>query len=256
MHCTVCSFNLRCDVPTDGINSFAGRKELIRREFPKYKPDLIGFQEAQPHMCEWLEEAFPEMVFLGVGRETNYGGEHTLIGMRRGVFAPVELSTFWLSNTPSVPGSRFGSDQSPCPRTCTAAVLLHRPTGRLVRFYNTHLDHQGKLAQLQGMTLILARMSEDARRYPGTAAVLTGDLNVTPESDVIKEALSFPLVDATAPLGDTFHAYHPEKPGLKIDYILTDAPIVPESARTLTDEADGVFFSDHFPITAEIELGE
>lgn len=258
MRLKICTFNIRCDVQADGVNSFDRRKNLILREFPKYEADIIGFQEVLPHVREWLEENLSGYAVAGTGRSADYGGEHTVIAYRTERLRLVSLDTFWLSDTPRVPGSRFATDQSVCPRICTAAVFLARDTNRLLRVYNTHLDHVGPLARAQGMTLILTRIAQDDALYPGVPVVLTGDFNARPDSPVIAQTAAFsscgsPLCDLSAQVDGSFHAYHPDRTMLKIDYIFTNAACT-EPARALTDTENGVFFSDHYPLLAEIDL--
>lgn len=258
MRLKICTFNIRCDVAVDGINSFDGRKGLILREFPKYGADIIGFQEVLPHVRDWLEDNLAGYAIAGTGRSADLGGEHTVIAYRTDRLRLVSLDTFWLSDTPRVPGSRFGTDQSNCPRICTAAVLLTREEHKLVRVYNTHLDHVGELARAQGVTLVLSRIAADEALYPGTPVVLTGDFNTTPDDAVIRSIEAFsiggkPLADLSRDSGGTFHGYRPDKKLVKIDYIYTNAAPA-ASAAALTEEENGVFFSDHYPLLGEIEL--
>lgn len=259
MKLNICTFNIRYDTKSDGINSFDGRKELIERRFPGYGVDVIGFQEVLPHVRIWLEEKLTGYTVLGIGREKDLSGEGTLVAYRTERFVPVSLDTFWLSDTPRRPGSRFATDQSGCPRICTCVVLLERASGKLIRFYNTHLDHVGKLAQAQGMTQILTRIAADDAVYPNVPVVLTGDFNVEPDSPVCAQAAAFAscgkkLVDVTKDVGGTFHAYHPEKRLSKIDYIYTNAAADLNQSCCLTDVEDGVYFSDHYPVMAQIEI--
>ena len=255
----VCTFNLRTDAAVDGVNAFSGRTPLIAREFPKYEADVVGFQEVKPHMRDWLETNLAGYTVAGTGRGADLRDEHCVIAYRSDRFLLASLDTFWLSDTPRVPGSRFHTDQSGCPRICTAAVLLTREARRPLRVYNTHLDHVGRLAQAQGMTLILSRIAADEAVWPGAPVVLTGDMNALPDSPVIASAAAFtaggrPLIDITAGVGPTYHGYHPEKTHAKIDYIFTSAVSDPARSRTLRDEENGVYFSDHYPVLGEIEL--
>lgn len=259
MKLNVCTYNIRCDVAADGINAFDGRKPLILREFPKYEADIIGFQEVLPHVRDWLEAHLPGYTILGTGRGADFGGEHVCLAYRTDKFLTVSTDTFWLSDSPRVPGSRFGTDQSRCPRICTAAVLLTREDHKLIRVYNTHLDHMGKMAQAQGMTLVLSRMAEDEAKYPGTPSVLCGDFNIQPDSPVVAGISAFrglhaPLIDVTANVSATFHNYTPDKCQAKIDYIFTNAACDSSLSRTLTDHEEGVFFSDHYPVLATLEV--
>ena len=259
MKLNICTYNIRTDVAGDGINCFDGRKPLIRREFPKYDADIIGFQEVRAHMRDWLAENLSGYTVIGTGRDADLGGEHVCIAYKTEKFRLASLDTFWLSDTPRVPGSRFGTDQSKCPRICTAAVLVHLETKTCIRVYNTHLDHVGAMAQAQGITLVLSRIARDDAIWPDTPVVLTGDFNIVPENPIVAGIGAFrscgkPLTDVTTDVGGTYHAYRPAEVRQKIDYIFTTAACDASASFALKDEENGVFFSDHYPVMAAIEL--
>jgi len=255
----VCTYNIRYDTDGDGINSFAGRSAWIRECLPKIGADLIGFQEAQPHVRCWLENNLEGYCIIGSGREKDYGGEHTCIAYKKDALTLVTLDTFWLSDTPRIPGTRFHSDQSGCPRICTAALFRERKTGTMVYMYNTHLDHVGKMSRMQAITLILSRIAEDTARIPAKV-ILTGDMNVLPDSPVVASVTQFAtptglLRDVTADVGGTFHGYRPTELRMKIDYIFTDMDCDTARSRAITDcTEDGVYLSDHYPVLAELAL--
>lgn len=252
----VFTYNLRVDVPKDGENSFHNRRSLIQSRFPRFEADIVGFQEAVPHMRDWLMESFPAYQLCGVGREKDLTGESNPIFFRRDRFDLVSLSFFWLSDTPDRPGSRFQTDQSVCPRVCTSAVLRRKEDGGLFRHYNTHLDHEGPIAQAQGLTLILSRMAEDYARWP-LPVILTGDFNAHPDSPVYRTAQGFtgcgaPLVDVTAHIPGTFHDFGRQEPE-KIDYIFTTLPAL-APASPVTDQKNGLYLSDHYPVGVTLDL--
>ena len=259
MKLNVWTFNLRYAAADDGINAFENRKQLIQRAFPKYQADIVGFQEVLPRQRLWLEEFLEGYTIVGTRRGKKLDDESNVIAYRTDRFLTVSLDTFWLSDTPFIPGSRFSTDQSSCPRICTCVVLMHRETGKLLRFYNTHLDFAGEISQCQGMTVILNRISADDARYPNVPLVLTGDFNAVPGSRVCTQVAAFsscgkPLKDLTAGIRGTYHAYQPEETLDKIDYIFTDAAADPSRTMALTEQENGVFLSDHYPVLAEITL--
>lgn len=252
------TYNIRTEAAGDGINAFVRRKEFIGVRFPSYEPDIIGFQETQPHMRRWIIDNFPDYEVCGIGREADLLGESNIIAFRRGMFDLVKLDTFWLSDTPSVPGSRFSTDQSGCPRICTCVTLRHSESGKVFRHYNTHLDHVGRFAQAQGISLILNRIAKDYSTW-ALPVILTGDFNVTPDSEVYRSVIGFrgcgaPLVDVTAEVGGTFHGYHPETTMEKIDYIFTNLSCDSSRSFKADDVENGVYLSDHYPVGAYLEI--
>ena len=258
----VFSFNIWTDGRADGGASsgqprcFAVRREIIKEKFPAYGADIVGFQETMPAQRQWLIDNFPEYQVCGLGREANLLGESNVIMFRKDKFDLLDLNMFWLSDTPDIPGTRFLTDQSGCPRICVAATLRCKETGKVFRHYNPHLDHEGPIAQAQGITMILNRMAEDYKKWP-VPVILTGDMNATPDSPVIKSILGFTGVgekmeDKTAPAGFTFHNNNPEKVQIKIDYVFSNLPST--EAVKVTDEVNGITVSDHYPVGAALEL--
>lgn len=264
----ICTFNIRVDTPDDGINSFSAhggmsaapcRMPIVKETLKRELPDIIGFQEVRAHVRTWIEENFPEYCVIGCGREGDRDGESTPIAYRRDRFYLLASDTFWLSPTPYIPGSRFPTDQSGCPRTCCCAVLMDRGTKRVIRVYNTHLDHVGERAREQGMKVVLERMERDDAMYADMPCVLMGDFNATPDSPFLQATEGFvcggaPMTDVSALTGPTFHEYHPDDDSVKIDYIFTNADCDPTGTYLLTDEENGVYLSDHYPVICKISL--
>ena len=256
----VFTFNIRVESKADGINAFENRKDYILREFPKYKADIIGFQEVLPHMRQWLIDNFTDYQICGTGSDANLQFASDVIAVRRDKFDLVGLETFWLSDTPHIPGSRFSTDQSGCPRICTCITLMEKESGKCFRHYNTHLDHVGQFAQAQGISLILNRIAADYDTW-ALPVILTGDFNVRPDSVVRKSVLEFAgcgekLVDVTENVGMTFHGYRPQKhtDADRIDFIFTNLPCDASKSFTAKDEENGVYLSDHYPVGAFLEL--
>ena len=261
----VFSFNIWTDGRADGGASsgnprcFAIRRELIKKNLPKYDPDIVGFQETMPAQRQWLIDTFTDYQVCGIGRDRDLQGESNVVMYKKDKFDLVNLDTFWLSDTPHIPGTRFATDQSSCPRICTVVTLRCKEDGKLLRHYNTHLDHVGQIAQAQGITMILNRMAADYQTWP-MPVVLTGDMNVTPENVVYKSIVSFnglgtALEDKTAEIPFTFHNFDPEKTHIKIDYVFSTMAC--DTAKSvIIDDADenGVTMSDHYPVGAVLEI--
>ena len=91
--------------------------------------------------------------------------------------------------------------------------------------------------------------------FPEAPVVLCGDFNAWPDGEEIKVFDNFPgYTNATEGIGITFHGYmrtsHPEC----IDYIFLRGPISSSHVEKWTDEENGVFLSDHYPVCAELTL--
>ena len=260
MKLKVCSFNIKCASPTDGINTFQNRTPLIYRAIQKYAPDLIGFQEGGQEKADWIEGTLTDYVALGTHMSLNAEGcENTVIAYRKDRFELLALDSFRLSETPYVPLTKFNSDQGFCYRVCTRVILMDKQEKKIVRYYNTHLDHEGDCCQAQGLSQILRRMAEDDLHYPGTPVILTGDFNMPPEADALTGLSQFrlsagPLKNASENIGDTFHDFGRAERRWQIDYIFTNAACDVAKSFCWTDYEDGIWLSDHYPIQAQIEV--
>ena len=254
MKIKVFTFNMRTDVKSDGINCFDGRKERIEQTIRDYSPDIIGFQEIKPHMKAWLRDNFQEYTLIGCGRGKDLMDESCPVAFKKDAFELISSECFWLSATPSVPGTRYGEDQSPCPRITTALLLKHRECEKPFLFVNTHLDHKGSVARLLGSVQLLQYISEKNMPF-----VLTGDFNAMPESreiKVITDNSVLGIKDLTENIGGTFHNFGKIAPAdrHKIDYIFTNMEGDPANAFAIEDEGvNGVYISDHFPLCAFVD---
>ena len=245
----LCTYNLRLDTDWDGDRRFTFRRPLISSVLRREAFDVIGFQEVLPAMRAWLDETLKEYTIVGVGREKDLGGEQNPVAFRTDRFFLLSCDTFWLSDTPDEPGSRHQEDPSACPRLCTCVRLMSRATGDCLRVYNTHLDHVSAAARERGARQILARVAADAARFPQSRTVVMGDFNATPDTPFLRLFEAQSLSDAAAATPFTYHEYHPERGGTKIDYLFTDFPAT--SARVLDDTDDHLFLSDHYPVAVE-----
>ncbi len=251
MEFKIMSFNLRVPAEADGINHFDNRKQLVLATIEKEQPDLIGFQEAPDSTRAFLRANLPSnYTLLGCGRKAGYRGESAPLAYRNDKFELIAFDTFWLSDTPSVPESRYeNSDQSHCPRLTFHAVLHAEACEQPIHFYNTHLDHKGKEARTLGMRDIIRHI----KKQDGTF-ILTGDMNATPDEQCIKEILAEPcIIDATANIPSTFHAFGKREDEYKIDYIFTNGKSINACAVDDPHE-NGIYISDHYPICAILDL--
>lgn len=246
------TFNVRVCVDK-GANDFELRKHRIAELINTEKPDIVGFQEATGSMRGELSSLLDGYYVMGCGREKNYGGESAAVAYRRDKFELIKLENFWLSATPSIPGSRYGEDQSKCPRITTALLLVSKDGGEPFWFINTHLDHIGSTARLLGATQLMQFISEK-----DAPCILTGDFNAGPSSKEIRaftENEYLGLIDCTADIKGTFHDYGKMEKMSKIDYIFTNMPCDVSKSFAYPDEApNGTYYSDHLPVCAYIEV--
>lgn len=246
----IVTFNLRCALTGDGINSFYHRAGGILREIDSNAPDIIAFQEVMPEMLEFLKRHLPDYTFVGHGRCEQYDGEGLYTAFRRELTL-IGYDTFWLSETPELPASRF-KEQSGCPRICVCTSF--RQDGKTIHVYNNHLDHISDSARILGIGLILERVRQKLKDGADDTVYILGDFNALPDSETIarcERETAVKLVDLTKALPVSFHKYGSR--AIKIDYIFTNAANVGNiiSCRIWDSESDGIYLSDHYPIEVE-----
>ena len=245
------TFNLRCESKCDGNNAFHHRRGFVIDRLETEKPDVIGFQEITPAMNEYLRTHLREYTLVGCGREANYQGEHNPVAFLSDKYELIGLDVSWLSDTPYAPGSRF-EKQSLCPRIITHTILRPIGEGKPFHVYNTHLDHEFDEARVLGAKRLLEKLKEDQKTHPFPLA-LTGDFNAYPDSEAIRllREDEFGLTERTEGLGTTWHDYgRGNEP--QIDYIFTRGMKAEGAAELWTQNLNGIYLSDHYPIAVEL----
>jgi glycerophosphoryl diester phosphodiesterase len=251
----VMSYNVRLDVASDSLNAWPHRKEFLASQIAFHAPDIVGTQEGTPGQIDWLDEHLTGYARIGEGREGGHRGEYSAIYYDRHRLGVSRSGTFWLSKTPDTVS--VGWDAA-LPRIVTWGRFTDRYSGRDFYAFNTHFDHRGEEARLRSAELILTMI--DSLNPEGLPFVLTGDLNLAPESAplrLISDTLTDAFVAAPVRLGPagTFTGFNHEKPATRrIDYIFVSPGVEVRNFATLTDAIDGRYPSDHFPVLSTLHL--
>ena len=246
------TFNIRCDYSQDGDNNFCFRKALILEKIDRERPDIICFQEVLPHVAVWLKEELKEYYVIGCGRDEDLRGEQVTIAYRKDSINLIQMETYWLSETPYVPASRY-PDQSICPRVSTEALFEDCAAKKVFRVVNTHLDHEGKGAREQGLRQIMEKLDK-ASLFAQAPAIVTGDMNAEPDSPEMAVIKEYPAYkNMTEGIGITYHGYLRTEPPCSIDYIFAKG-FSCTKVEKWEDRRDGVFLSDHYPVCAELSF--
>ncbi|WP_437939662.1 endonuclease/exonuclease/phosphatase family protein [Sorangium sp. So ce341] len=272
MELDLMTFNIRYANTSDGVNYWPNRRELVYQVIRDANPDVLGVQEALRSQLDDLRGALPYSE-IGVGRDDGAeAGEYSAILYAADRFDVDESGTFWLSDTPDVPGSRsFGNVVV---RICTWARLIERSSGRGFYFFDTHLDHESQPSRARSVELIVDRI---AKRTHPNPVILTGDFNAGESNPAVLyikgEAARASEGAAPVPdppgLVDTFRVLYPDEApvgtfnefrgivnGEKIDFIFAQPAPVAEvlAAKIIRDNEAGLYPSDHFPVTARLRL--
>ena len=246
----IVTFNIRVAFDTDGINSFIYRAGLIYETIMKKSPDVILFQEMTDKHLDLMEKMLPEYSFHGHLRGKDYGGEGLYTAVRKENIQVLGFEVFWISPTPSIPGSRF-ENQSECPRICVISKLREKWSGKVFRTFNVHLDHISEEARVLGIKCVLEKVCEAEK--DDLPYVVGGDFNTKPNTETLAECVKAGLCDVTDGIEVSFHDYG--KRAVKIDYIYADEKMkkVFRESGIWDDEKDGIYLSDHYPVYAEFD---
>ena len=244
---TICSFNIRGSNMDTGENVWSNRKKMVIREFGNYQYDIVCMQEP-------LTDQIQDFLSIGIYEWLGVSGQGT---PDSDVFTPIfynkkklnvlDYGTFWLSETPDVVSRGWDGK---FPRICTWAKFRDIENCRSFYVFNTHLDHVGEVAKLEGARLICRKIKEMTAEE---AVFITGDMNSTPETPPIHTFLSeFSnsreiATEKSGPAG-TAHSYGKLYPPSQIDYIFVNEYISVTKAITITKNSDPVYMSDHYPI--------
>lgn len=255
----VLTYNIRLDTTADGVNQWPNRKEKLAGLLRKQAPHIFGVQEALHNQMLDLQTLMPEYTWYGAGRDDGKTkGEFSAIFYKKEIFEAKDSGTFWLSQTPDVPGSK--SWDAAITRVCSWVKLAEKNTGEQFFVFNTHFDHIGEVARLESMKLIAKKVKEIAADQP---YLLLGDFNSEPGSQpyaVAQDKSIWNLTDAWAADPKNAKAQPCTFTGFvvkdaeckRIDFIFT-SPFFKVKSCHIIPENDGTYYpSDHLPVVADL----
>lgn len=260
------TFNIRYGTASDAEHAWPLRRHLTLRAISDFAPDVLGVQEALRFQLDEIARELPGFGEIGVGREDGIEeGEYSAIFYDRQRLELLEHGTFWLSDTPAVPGSVSWGNR--ITRIATWARFRDRAADDETFYvFNTHWDHESQPSRERSAALIIERIR--ARAHPDDPVLLMGDFNAG-EDNAAYRALLAPraAVQGNVPLYDTFRAVHPDaretgtyhafrgdRSGPKIDAILASPEWETLAAEIVLMNESGLYPSDHFPVTAVLRL--
>lgn len=252
----VMSFNIRLDTQHDGPNAWPHRAGMVAGFVNDQIPDLLGMQEVLWHQYRYLDSALIGYGSVAAGRDDGLReGEACPVFYRLGRFDRLDRGSFWLSATPDVPGSvGWGAALT---RVATWVRLYDKVRQDTLLFINTHFDHVSDSARVMSSGLLLGRLKELAGNND---FIITGDFNARPGSLAIERmteegyAVDSFILSETPPSGEsyTFNGFKEEPGEGRIDYIFVREGMKVLSHKTHRVIEEGIFISDHWPVTARV----
>jgi endonuclease/exonuclease/phosphatase family metal-dependent hydrolase len=258
----IISLNTRYDNPEDSLYAWPNRIPVILNFFKSENPDLIGLQEVLIHQYEFLDSVMAEYGSVGVGRADGVKeGEMNPLFFKKERFDLIRSKTFWLSETPDVPGTMaWGAS---LPRIVSWVELSDKMTHEHFYFFNTHFAHDSDSARIMSSELLLGKVDSLAAGFP---FIITGDFNMLHSSKgysiLTDPHESVPLLsDAYAitekrPVGPayTFNGFSEKPSSGRIDYIFVRNGMKVLEHRIFIKKERGIYISDHWPVMAVVNL--
>ncbi len=266
----IMSFNIRRGTARDGKNHWIFRRNLVHEILNRYRPDVLGLQEAMDFQIAALRGMLSGYEMVGIGSLGGSEGMHTAIFFNASRFSLADGGTFWLSDTPDIPGSRGWGNI--LPRTCTWVRLVEKDSRQGFYFYNTHLNHISLRSRKKSVVFLAQHIH--ARPFPDPF-VLMGDFNAREGSAPIRFLKGKAHLNMMAkgrglsptPLLDTFRLQYPHHRNavtfhgfrrfffrFRLDYIFVPSSIRVQDAKIIQLRWKKRYPSDHFPILTRIDI--
>jgi len=258
----VMTFNIRLNLKSDSLNAWPYRKDKAASQILFHTVHILGVQEALHEQMMDLGQSLSRYKYVGVGRDDGKTkGEYSAIFYDTTRLKLMGSSTFWLSLTPEVPGSK--SWDAAITRIVTWGKFRDIKTKKVFFVFNTHFDHIGKEARRESARLLKQRTKDIAGSNP---VIITGDFNSKPSDDPIKiitdagdkdhftDTKSISVTPHYGPDG-TFNAFtSKELDNEPIDFIFIKGKWKVLQHATLSQTWNGKFSSDHFPVFVKLSF--
>ena len=251
----IMSTNVRCYAPDDLVEkSWFYRAHLIVEDVNTVKPDIVGFQEVTFMHYYYLVNAMPDYASEISYRDDFILSEGCPIFYRTDKYEKIDSGMFWLSETPEVMSKGWGAAHY---RIASYVILRDKSTGKDFVVFNTHLDHVSLEARIEGIKVVLSKISE----FGDIPGFLMGDFNADPDSETIESTYdAFDDAHNIATVADdapTFHKWGTKADGndKRIDYIMIskgDATV--SEYRIVNNKHGDAYSSDHYSVYIKVTL--
>lgn len=251
----VLTLNMRKETKEDGANNWPDRKDLVVRLINELRPDLLGTQEGRRPQIYSLLTALAGYGIADRHRDWDPQRFYPCIFYRLDAVEILESGDWWLSETPEVHASK--SWGSAFPRLATWARCRSRVSRKEFLFACTHMDHisaEARCGQARVLRDFLEEQNKDA-----LPLILVGDFNDVPGSAPYQTLTSslrdvWPDMHSHDAGAGTWHGFSGKAQKGRLDWILVSPDVVTREARILRTSYDGRYPSDHFPVSAILEI--
>lgn len=251
----VMSCNVRCLNTRDlGKKSWFYRADLILRNIESEAPSIIGFQEVTKWQYAYLCDALKGFDSVITYRDKSRMSEGCPVFYDTNLYTLCDKGSFWLSETPDEMSKDWGSA---CYRICSYVILEEKESGKQFVVFNTHLDHISDKARINGIGVVLDKIAQ----FGDLPAMIMGDFNAEESSETYKSAtknfldVKYQTKDASG--GATYQNWGKSLDRNCIDYVMiSKTGFTVNAYKVVQNTYDGVYPSDHFPLSVSLTLSE
>jgi endonuclease/exonuclease/phosphatase family metal-dependent hydrolase len=243
---SIMSFNLKTDKHDDGEFSWMYRKNLCSNVIKMYCPDIISFQEVNPHMHKFMVSELYE-VYNHYSADRKNGKElHKTnriyssglsIFYNKDKYELIDSGVYWLSDTPDKPSATWGHDEY---RMVIFVMLKDIKSEKYFYVYNTHFDHTGINSRLKSSEFLVNLIKDNIHE-----SFICGDFNAhydDMEMKPLNETFDNNVIDKTP----TFTGFHFN--GKKIIDMIYSSKKGCYQNKVITTSYRGYCISDHCPV--------
>ena len=246
-------FNLRHGLAWDGRHSWPLRRRAAAAFIAGLHAEVAGLQEVHGFQQRYLVRRLHGYAAAGAGRDDGRErGERCTVLYRPARLRLDSWTVRWLSDTPSVPGSRTWGN--PTTRIVTLCRFTDLAARRPFGVADTHWDGASAASRLRSAEAVLALLE------PGLPWIVLGDLNATAGDPAVKALVAGGLRDTLAAAGErgpgagTHHHWDGATDGTRIDYVLVTPHWDVLDARIVQTAPAGALPSDHWPVAVTLRL--
>lgn len=251
----IMSANVRCLNPQDlGKKSWFYRADLILKNIESEAPTVIGFQEVTKWQYAYLCDTLSGYDSVITYRDDTLYSEGCPVFYNTSLYNLKDKGSFWLSETPEVMSKGW---DAACYRICSYVILEEKENGKQFVVFNTHLDHVSDTARINGIRVVLDKIAQ----FGGLPSVIIGDLNAAEDSATYR-SVTENFLDAKYQLENpqisaTYQNWGTELDRPCIDYcMISKTGFTVNSYKVVQTTYDGVYPSDHFPLSVSLTLTE
>lgn len=254
----LCSVNIRFESKSDKSNDWPFRKKVLFQILKNQQPDIFATQEGRKGQLYDLGHFMNSYQLIDTHRSWIEPRMYPTLFFLKSKFQLLDSGDFWLSQFPSISGTR--SFNSEFPRLCTWAWLKDLESESNILLFNTHLDHLYPSTRLNQCTVLAQEMEKIISKFQVTHYFLLGDFNEGPENEGRKYLTkSLPLIDPWEVLKKenlgTYHRFDGKSASnQRIDWILHSSNLKSIDAEICQFHDNNLYPSDHHPIFATIHL--